>query len=100
MFIPIVAGHELAYWSNGINAPEDRQFQKIAMKLLKFGIAACVALPFVFAAIHAADDRGYPIPQEDTAAITVRKAENKTAAIIMARRTACGRQGHSKGRPR
>ena len=89
MFVPFSLGHELAYHSDWHNAPPDREFQGVIMRLMRWGMIVCIILPFIFAAIHMASERGYIIPKEDKAAIEVRKARNESEEIVMQRRTAC-----------
>ena len=89
MFVPFSIGHELAYHSDWHNAPPDREFQRIIMRLMKWGMIVCIILPFIFAGVRIASDHGYNLPQEDRAAIEVRKARNGSEEIIMQRRTDC-----------
>ncbi len=98
MFIPIVIGHELAYWSNWHNAPEDRAFQKWIMRILKAGILTCVALPFYFQGIKTAEEYGVYTPSIDSAGVAERKALKESTERNEQERKQCIERIHSNAR--
>jgi uncharacterized membrane protein len=87
-FLPLFAIHEIAFWKEW-DSEGARKMQRATMAVVPWALAACVLIPFVFMFIHKAEEHGYVMPTEDTAALTARMARNKSEAILLEKRTAC-----------